>query len=295
MKKVELLIKKFVTDIDEKKVDELFATQAFGKMLRARLALSIAGETEPARLLAAIVESIHFASLLHDDVIDDAPLRRNKPSVNAQEGAKVAVMMGDIFYSKAFFELTKLGSDVAQIVSFAVLSLSKGEMQDVFLSKHFNESRELYERMIYLKTASLIEAVCEAAAVLSGKNRQNYKDYGRNLGLCFQIVDDILDLTQDEKTLGKPAFADFTEGKTTLPFIFLHEDLSAGDKERLRSLFKKPLSADERAWIKQKMQENGSIEKAYGVAADLASRAKALAGGNFVLEAAIDKALNRKF
>jgi len=175
VKEVQELIQKFIFDIDEPSFKKICDTQARGKMIRAKLILEIAQKTPRSVALAAIVECIHFASLLHDDVIDDANIRRGKPSINAQEGSKLAVMMGDIFYAKAFGELVFFGEKIAKIISSAVVQLAKGEFQDVMLSKSFNQEQALYENMIYLKTASLIEASCEAAAILAGKSSQNYK------------------------------------------------------------------------------------------------------------------------
>jgi octaprenyl-diphosphate synthase len=109
---------------------------------------------------------IHAASLLHDDVIDDAYTRRNKPSLNALYGNKTAIMLGDVLYSKGFFELNNISPEVAKIVSNAVVQLSLGELKDVSLSKAFNLDKEVYLGMIYQKTASLIEASAGAAAVL---------------------------------------------------------------------------------------------------------------------------------
>ncbi len=295
MEQVEEIIEKFVKDAQEPKVTELFNTQAKGKRVRAKLALIIANKEKASRKLAAIIETIHFASLLHDDVIDEADTRRGKASVNAIEGSKVAVMVGDIFYSKAFYELVSLGEEVAQIVSDAVFKLSRGEMQDVYLGNDFNQNPQLYEEMIYLKTASLIEATCEAAAVLAGKERVKYALYGKNLGLAFQIIDDVLDITQPSEVLGKPAFHDFKEGKTTLPYIYLFEALDSEKKEYLQSLFKKDLSLKEKEWIKSNMQSTGALEKTLQKAHKLANEASALVATEDDLLKIIDKVINRNF
>ncbi|MFT7823168.1 MAG: polyprenyl synthetase family protein, partial [Sulfurimonas sp.] len=208
-----------MTELEEKGVNTLYAKLPAGKRLRAKLILKIAGQNLAAVKTAAVVEMIHAASLLHDDVIDDAYTRRNKPSLNALYGNKTAIMLGDVLYSKGFLELNHIGSDVAGIISNAVVQLSLGELADVSLSQTFNTEREAYLKMIYQKTASLIEASAGAAAVLAGKPGKAYLTYGRNLGLAFQMIDDILDITQDAETLGKPALHDFAEGKTTLPYI----------------------------------------------------------------------------
>lgn len=270
---VERKIEQFVADLDDKYVSSLYAKLPEGKRLRAKLILKIAGSGLSVVKTAAIVEMIHAASLLHDDVIDDAHMRRSKPSLNALYGNKTAIMFGDILYSKGFFELNNISADVAKIISNAVTQLSLGELQDVSLSKAFNDDKEAYLKMIYQKTASLIEASAGAAAVLAGKQKEAYMVYGRNLGLAFQMIDDILDIISDSATLGKPALHDFAEGKTTLPYIYLYEALEMQEKQKLRSLHGRVLSEKEQAWVLEQMQKHLIIEKSYGQAKKLIDEA----------------------
>lgn len=260
---VERKIEQFIADLNDKEVSALYAQLPHGKRLRAKLILKIAGNSLSVVKTAAIVEMIHAASLLHDDVIDDAYTRRSKPSLNALYGNKTAIMLGDILYSKGFLELNNIGPDVAKVISNAVVQLSLGELKDVSLSKTFNLDKEVYLEMIYQKTASLMEASAGAAALLAGKSKDAYMTYGRNLGIAFQMIDDLLDITADAETLGKPALHDFEEGKTTLPYIYLHEVLESEEKEKLRSLHAKKLSKEEQLWIKTKMQEHQVVQKSY--------------------------------
>jgi len=260
---VERKIEQFVADLADKEVSALYAKLPHGKRLRAKLILKIAGSSLASIKTAAIVELIHAASLLHDDVIDDAYTRRSKPSLNALYGNKTAIMLGDILYSKGFFELNNISPEVSKIISNAVVQLSLGELKDVSLSKAFNTDKEIYLEMIYQKTASLMEACAGAAAVLSGKDKEVYMTYGRNLGIAFQMIDDLLDITMDAQTLGKPALHDFEEGKTTLPYIYLNEALDEEDKVTLQALHAKHLSTSEQTWIKTKMHETGIIQKSY--------------------------------
>ena len=260
---VERKIEQFVADLNDKEVTALYAKLPHGKRLRAKLILKIAGNTLPVVKTAAVVEMIHAASLLHDDVIDDAFTRRSQPSLNALYGNKTAIMLGDILYSKGFFELNNISADVSKTVSNAVTQLSLGELKDVSLSKSFNLDKDIYLEMIYQKTASLIEASAGAAALLAGKPKEVYMTYGRNLGLAFQMIDDLLDITSDAETLGKPALHDFVEGKTTLPYIYLYEVLDANEKETLRGLHAKILSKEEQVWILSKMKAHKIIEKSY--------------------------------
>ncbi len=260
---VERKIEQFIAELNDKEVSRLYTKLPNGKRLRAKLILKIAGSSLPVIKTAAVVEMIHAASLLHDDVIDDAYTRRSKPSLNALYGNKTAIMLGDILYSKGFLELNNISSEVARIISNAVVELSLGELKDVSLSKTFNLDREIYLEMIYQKTASLMEASAGAAAHISGKNKTAYMTYGRNLGLAFQMIDDILDITADASILGKPALHDFEEGKTTLPYIYLHEALDVEGQRRLKALHAKTLNADEQAWILEQMRIHKIIEKSF--------------------------------
>ena len=273
MDRVEVEIARLIKEIDYDEVTHLFGMLSGGKRLRAKLVLKIASTHEKAPLLAAIIELIHAASLLHDDVIDDATLRRGVASVNATEGSKVAVMLGDILYSKAFSELVWFDEKIANVVSSSVTALSKGEMMDVKMAEKFNFDEKVYLDMLYLKTATLIEASSSSAALLASKDANKHAIYGRNLGLSFQIIDDILDITSDETTLGKPALNDFVEGKCTLPYIYLYEELDDEGKERLKSLHAKKLSDEDSVWIKHEMNRYKSIEKSFDVAKKLSHEA----------------------
>jgi octaprenyl-diphosphate synthase len=273
MQRVESEIARLIGEINYDEVSRLFGTLSGGKRLRARLILKIAPLNEKAPLLAAIVELIHAASLLHDDVIDEATLRRGVASVNATDGSKTAVMLGDILYSKAFTELVAFERDVARIIASSVTALSKGEMMDVKMASEFNENEEKYLEMLYLKTATLIEAAAEASAILAGKDASSHALYGRNLGLSFQIIDDILDITSDAATLGKPAMNDFVEGKCTLPYIYLYRALDEKDKQKLVLLHAKVLSEEESLWIREKMREHKTIEKSFELASRLSNEA----------------------
>lgn len=275
---VKQQIKSFVQECNDSKSLELLDLLATGKMLRSKLILKIAGINEEAIKLCAIVEMIHAASLLHDDVIDEAHTRRGKPSVNALFDNKTAIMFGDILYSKAFTELSQMDKRIAYTISNAVTLLSIGEMLDVDLTQKFNSNYELYLDMIYKKTASLIEASACAAAILASKDEEKYALYGKNLGLAFQMIDDILDITQDSNTLGKPAMLDFVEGKVTIPYLFLHQRIE--DKQKLESMYKKSLSQEEMLWIKEQMTSTHALQ-------DAILQAKAL--GNEAIEALKDE------
>ncbi len=290
---IDLIMKSFIADCGYEPANEMFAKLSPGKKLRSKLLLNIAQKDEKSLRLCAIIELIQAASLLHDDVIDESSVRRGKPSINATYGSKNAVMLGDILYSKAYFELSKFESRIAAALSGAVTKLAVGELMDVSLSDDFNDDASKYLQMIYLKTSALIEEVARCGAFLkfsSAKNRGEISDisgaknedeipsaakdhdkissasakfgeYGKNLGLAFQIIDDILDVTQSSEALGKPSLSDFAEGKTTLPYIYLYENLNDAQRQKLRSFFKKQLCQSEISWIKAKLSEHGIIER----------------------------------
>ena len=273
LKKVEILMLQMVESLGDESITKIFKKVPKGKRLRAKLILKIAGASEDAFKLAAIVELIHAASLLHDDVIDDALIRRGEESINAVFGNKTSIMLGDILYSKGFTELTTFQNSIAYKISNAVALLSVGELLDVELSASFNSDKNRYLDMIYKKTASLIEAASTSAAILAGKNIKIYELYGKNLGLAFQVIDDVLDITQDSQKLGKPSLHDFKEGKTTLPYMYLYERLDEKSKQKLLSLFKKDLSKDDKIWIKSKMQESSSLADSIEYAKQLGAEA----------------------
>ena len=294
---VERKIEQYIADLNEKDISNIIAQIPAGKRLRARLMFEIAGNSLEVIKAAAIVEMIHAASLLHDDVIDNANIRRGKSSINAVYGNKSAIMIGDILYSKAFYELLDLYKPIAKVISNAVTQLSIGERKDVYLSEKFNANEDLYKDMIYQKTAVLIEAASEAAAIIAKKPREIYKQYGKNLGLAFQMIDDILDIISDEKTLGKPALSDFKEGKTTLPYIYLYQVLNDKDRQKLVSMHKKELKESEQKWILDKFNEYNIIQKAKDEALSLVKEAIKLMqdAGEKGLEEIAMKMVDRSF
>ncbi|RDU70737.1 polyprenyl synthetase family protein [Helicobacter aurati] len=285
-----------------------------GKMLRSKLILNIINH-ELAYLLCAIIELIQSASLLHDDVIDESELRRGKPSLNAEFGNKNAIMLGDILYSRAFYELSKFHPLIAQNLSLSVSKLSIGELEDVFLEQKFNTNENEYLQMIEHKSADLIATSAQCAFLLKdcirldSKNPHNaqldsatcnkaaiYYEYGLYLGMAFQIIDDILDITQDTQTLGKPTMRDFSGGKTTLPYIYLYHELQRDEQIWLQSLFKKDITHADKAKLHSLLLEK-SLDKTKQKAQDYAKIAKqhAITLNNPKLESLIDSMIQRDF
>lgn len=279
MKIIDELMRTFLEELDYEPIMRMFSYTNSGKKLRSKLLLNIAGENELSYKLCAVIELIHLASLLHDDIIDESDLRRGAKSINAEFGAKNALMLGDVLYSKAFYELSLMDAKIASVLSGAVVKLSIGELMDVNLSFDFNTDKEAYLTMIYNKTAVLIEASARCGAILAGFDEELFGEYGKNLGLAFQMIDDVLDIRGDEQTLGKPAMNDFKEGKTTLAYIYLYEGLNDEDKIKLKKLFKKDLGVDELEWLRLKLVQSGVLQRVMD---------EARSYGNLALEAIKD-------
>ncbi len=297
MDKIDEIMMEFIKELGYEPALKMFLSVNSGKKLRSKLLLKIAGISDETLRLCAIIELIHLASLLHDDVIDDADTRRGKPSINALFGTKNSIMLGDIFYSKGFFELAKFPPDIARLVSEAVSKLSIGELMDVNLSENFNDDKQKYMDMIYYKTAVLIEATAACGAVLAGLDEVKFRIYGKNLGLAFQIIDDVLDITQSGDTLGKPAMNDFKEGKTTLPYIYLYEALDEKGKKCLRSLHAREMSEEQSSWLTRNFAKFNCVQRSVNDAKALCDDALAAIKGykNKELEEIIKSMIDREF
>ncbi len=174
--------------------------------------------------LAASVEMLHTSSLVHDDVIDGALLRRGAPTLNAQWSGGATVLAGNyMFGSAARFSAETQNMRVIGLFSDTLRTIVDGELQQLRDKFDYRQDKANYYQRIYAKTASLFCAATEGAAILSGlpeERIQDLRDYGYNLGMAFQIVDDILDFTGDENTLGKPAGSDLRQGTLTLPVFY---------------------------------------------------------------------------
>ncbi len=180
------------------------------------------------RRLAEITEMIHTASLIHDDVVDEAQIRRNVPTVNSLFDNRIAVLAGDFLFAQSSWYLANLDNlAVVKLLSEVIRDFAEGEIQQRLNRFHPNLSFEAYLEKSYYKTASLIANSTKAAALLSDVEdyvAENLYDYGRNIGLAFQIVDDILDFTASTEILGKPAGSDLIEGNLTAPVLYALEE-----------------------------------------------------------------------
>jgi geranylgeranyl pyrophosphate synthase len=177
--------------------------------------------------LAAAIESLHTATLVHDDLIDGAMIRRGIPTLNAQWSPAATVLTGDFIFSKAAKLAADTGSvEVMKVFAETLATIVNGEITQLF-SDRWVASREDYYRRIYAKTASLFETSTTAAAILSNADRHvtaAVKSFGYEIGMAFQIIDDILDFTSEQTTMGKPVASDLRQGIITLPVLYYLEN-----------------------------------------------------------------------
>ncbi len=183
------------------------------------------GANQSSIRMATVMEFLHTATLVHDDVIDKAETRRNRPSINSEFGNQTAVLMGDWLYMSAFeTSLAERSLPILDILTAVTRKMTEGELLQLTLLGRTDISEEQYFDVIARKTAYLFSACCEIGALLGNadaETQRNLRDYGMNLGVAFQLIDDLLDFTGTEEVLGKPAGADLLEGKVSLPLIFL--------------------------------------------------------------------------
>lgn len=228
----ELIIKQLHSDVGLVENIGHYLVEAGGKRLRPLMVLLTAnalGYPQTSKKsehldLAAIIEFIHTATLLHDDVVDMSNLRRGRPTANAQWGNAPSVLVGDFLYSRAFQMMVNIGSmDVMAILSDTTNIIAEGEVQQLVNAKNPDVTEANYFNVIDKKTAILFAAACEVAAALCNATpdqRKALRSYGHKVGIAFQLVDDALDYTGDAATLGKNVGDDLAEGKPTLPLIY---------------------------------------------------------------------------
>ncbi len=177
--------------------------------------------------MATVMEFLHTATLVHDDIIDNAKTRRNRPSINCRFGNQTAVLMGDWLYMSAFeTSLAERSLPILDILTAVTRKMTEGELLQLTLLGRTDVTEEQHFDIITRKTAYLFSACCEVGAILGGADgdtRRTLREYGMNLGIAFQLVDDLLDFTASDEALGKRAGADLLEGKITLPLIYLLE------------------------------------------------------------------------
>ncbi len=254
-----------------------------GKRLRPLLtllsakALSYSGKNHV--LVAAIIEFIHSATLLHDDVVDESNLRRGQPSANAAFGNSASVLTGDFLYSRAFQMMVCTAyMGVLDVMAETTNKISVGEVLQLLNCKNPEVTEEKYLEVIYHKTGKLFEASCELPAVIHQnteflKFRETLRDYGRYIGNAFQIIDDVLDYIGDEKTIGKKPGDDLREGNPTLPLIYVMQHGSKEQASKIRDAI--TLGSDQYFdFIAESVKTSGALAYCYQRAREEAQKAK---------------------
>ncbi|MGI4756926.1 MAG: polyprenyl synthetase family protein [Janthinobacterium lividum] len=228
--------------------------------------------------LGAVVEMLHTATLVHDDIIDDAETRRGKPSANANWGASKCVLAGDWLYMQSFqTALQERNFHILDLLIGLTQQMVEGELLQMQKLGHLINEEEYFD-LIFSKTAMLFKVSMQLGASLASSSEQveqQLGEYGRNLGLAFQIVDDVLDLTGEEATLGKPAASDLREGKATLAVIHALERGTGAEREAIRTvLADRDFSRVKHATILEILHRHGSIEYAMDAARAYAEAAR---------------------
>lgn len=280
---------------DRLSVDDAFIGQLVehvlhtkGKLLRPALvclsALACGGGSGERLDAAGAVELVHVASLIHDDVIDAADLRRGQASVNAVWGNQVAVLLGDYLFSKAFYMLALIKNlDVAAAMAAATVRMSQAEIKQIKYGNTPHTDEAIYFDIIEGKTAQLTSAACRCGALTAGApgpRTAALSEFGLEWGMAFQITDDALDLTATAEQVGKPIGSDIQTGKITLPIIYALTTASPADRGRLRELIDGAASghAALAAEVSAILARCGAIDRALGTARTHADRARASLG-----------------
>ena len=264
----------------------VYLTRAGGKMLRPALTLitaeAVGGNRESALKSAAAIELIHTFSLIHDDIMDQDDMRRGMPSVHKVWGEDVAILAGDTLFSKAFEII--IGSEgtssdqnnkALATVADACVKICEGQASDMGFEERFDVSEDEYMEMIFKKTGALIAAATKVGAIMGGASEEVIDamyEYGRLIGLAFQIQDDYLDIAADEETLGKPIGSDIGKGKMTIIAI---KGLASVDDGRLLEILKaENNSQDEIDEAVEILTNCGAIEYARNLAQESVVKAK---------------------
>ena len=250
-----------------------------GKRVRPAITLLAASfhphKPQTIETMAAAVELLHVATLIHDDTVDDSDLRRGKATVGSLWGRKAAVLVGDyIFAASAAFVCDTGNIRVIRRFSETIMELSSGELQEMSESYNPDQTREQYFKRIYNKTASLFTTAGESGAILSGAPESSVdamKEYAYSLGMAFQIIDDILDFNASEEEVGKPVGNDLSLGILTLPSIIAIERYTDGNP--IRDLFQHPQDPAHLARAIDLVQNSSAIKESYACAEDYCGKA----------------------
>lgn len=247
-----------------------------GKRIRPKLlllaGLATGAKTNDARLqeLAVIVECIHTATLLHDDVVDESDERRGQPTANLRWGNPASVLAGDFLYSRAFQSLIHLGDlPIMRILAETTNQLTEGELLQLLASQDSSYQESTYFQVIEAKTAVLFKASCQIGAMVGTDDTElqlALADFGYHLGMAFQITDDLLDYTGDPAVTGKPQGSDLSQGKVTLPLIYALNSLPDQENKRLLQAFKTAHTPDNCDTALALIKQTGALTKTLATA-----------------------------
>jgi octaprenyl-diphosphate synthase len=254
--------------------------QMQGKMFRPTLLLwaeeATGNPDQRATILGAVVELIHLATLVHDDSVDHSVLRRGMPTINSLFSHQVSVIMGDYLYSRAVIELVRLNDlEPLRVLSRVTNEMTVGEMRQLLAHNPLEFSEEQYDLLIRAKTASLVSGACEIGALgAAPEEREAIRRFGEVLGMAFQIVDDLLDYTEDASVTGKPFGSDLREHKVTLPLIAALPRMRESERRAVSRLLLSPEPSDDQiAEVILAVSEAGGLDYARERALRLAQQA----------------------
>ena len=269
----EKIKNKLTSDVDLVQEISDYHLKTGGKRLRALLTLGsskLCGYLKGGRdiNLAACIELIHGATLLHDDVIDNSDMRRGKKTINIIWGNQKSILTGDYLLSRCFEMMVEDGNlEILKLLSSTSAKIAQGEILQLQHKGEIDMLEETYLKIIYSKTAALFSAATKVGAILSKKNnkeKEALEFYGKNLGLTFQIADDTLDYNSEINLFGKKVGNDFYEGKITLPIILLYQQANYTEKKQLENIFKQDIrSADDLSVILKLISKYKIIFKCY--------------------------------
>jgi len=255
--------------------------QMQGKLFRPTLLLLVdeacGRRDEHAEALAAVVELIHLATLVHDDSVDHSVLRRGMPTINTLFSHQVSVIMGDYLYSRAVVELVRLADlEALRVLARVTNEMTVGEMRQLLSLDRLRFTEEQYDLLIRAKTASLVSAACELGALQAGPGvREAMQRFGDALGMAFQIVDDLIDYTEDATVTGKPNGADLREHKVTLPLIAALPEMTGAERGTVEALMATDEPSDAQiARVIEAVDRAGGLDYARARAHRLAERAE---------------------
>ncbi len=275
-------LKTLKTDVDLINSVIFYLAAHKGKRLRPLLIFLIAnlegGSTQQSIEVAVIVELIHTATLIHDDIVDEAELRRGGPSVNAVWNNQVSVLVGDFLFSQALRKMVELDdAGINGVISKVTIQMSEGELLQIERAQGYELDESTYFRMISNKTASLISASCQLGALTSlGRVAypiEKFWNFGEYLGRAFQIQDDLLDYLGDEEIVGKPVGNDLKESKITLPLLYALNNSKNGKSARIKELLEKGDASENFNEIRDFVIKNGGVDYSRAKARDYIQKA----------------------